>query len=78
MSIDNALASVAGSGHWQVFETQASAAGTLSATDTHRWLPGMQFIVHDVDARSDDKLAQARTSPHKPAQAGTSAHGPWR
>jgi hypothetical protein len=43
----------------QVFETQASAAGTLTATDTYRWLPGKQFIVHDVDARFDGKPARS-------------------
>jgi hypothetical protein len=39
----------------EVLETEASPAGALSATDTYRWLPGQQFIVHDVDARFDSK-----------------------
>lgn len=39
----------------EVYETQASPAGTLSATDTYRWLPGKHFIVHDVDARFDHR-----------------------
>jgi hypothetical protein len=26
-------------------------ATVLTATDTYRWLPGRQFMVHDVDAR---------------------------
>jgi hypothetical protein len=36
-----------------VFKTEAGPAGSLSATDTYRWLPGKHFIVHDVDARFD-------------------------
>jgi len=39
----------------EVLETDSSPAGTLSATDTYRWLPGKHFIVHDVDARFDSK-----------------------
>ena len=39
----------------EVLETEASPAGTLSATDTYRWLPGKHFIVHDVDARFDSR-----------------------
>jgi Protein of unknown function (DUF1579) len=39
----------------EVLETEAGPAGTLSATDTYRWLPGKHFIVHDVDARFDSK-----------------------
>jgi hypothetical protein len=39
----------------EVFETRAGPAGTLSATDTYRWLPGRHFIVHDVDARFDSR-----------------------
>ncbi len=35
----------------EVLETEAGPTGTLSATDTYRWLPGKHFIVHDVDAR---------------------------
>jgi hypothetical protein len=38
-----------------VLRTEAGPAGTLSATDTYRWLPGNRFIVHDVDARFDGK-----------------------
>jgi hypothetical protein len=39
--------------------TQASPAGTLSATDTYRWLPGRHFIVHDVDARFGKEPARS-------------------
>lgn len=39
----------------EVLGTDASPAGRLVATDTYRWLPGAQFIVHDVDARFDGK-----------------------
>jgi Protein of unknown function (DUF1579) len=39
----------------EVLETDAGPAGTLSATDTYRWLPGRHFIVHEVDARFDGK-----------------------
>ena len=39
----------------EVLETDTAPAGTLEATDTYRWLPGRQFIVHDVDARFDGK-----------------------
>jgi hypothetical protein len=42
-----------------VQETEASPAGTLSATDTYRWLPGRHFIVHDVDARFDTEPARS-------------------
>jgi hypothetical protein len=38
-----------------VLETESAPAGTLSATDTYRWLPGRHFIVHDVDARFGDE-----------------------
>lgn len=38
-----------------VLETDAGPAGSLSATDTYRWLPGQHFIVHDVDAWFDGK-----------------------
>jgi Protein of unknown function (DUF1579) len=37
----------------EVLETDTSPASSLVATDTYRWLPGRQFIVHDVDARFD-------------------------
>ena len=43
----------------EVLETEASPAGTLSATDIYRWLPGKHFIVHDVDARFDNKPARS-------------------
>ena len=39
----------------EVLATNAGPAGKLIATDTYRWLPGRQFIVHDVDARFDGK-----------------------
>jgi hypothetical protein len=35
----------------EVLETAAGPAGTLTATDTYRWLPGRHFLLHDVDAR---------------------------
>jgi hypothetical protein len=35
----------------EVLETESGPTGSLSATDTYRWLPGKHFIVHDVDAR---------------------------
>ena len=35
----------------EVLATEGSAATTLSATDTYRWLPGRHFIAHEVDAR---------------------------
>ena len=37
-----------------VLETEDAPAGTLSATDTYRWLPGDHFLLHDVDARFGD------------------------
>jgi hypothetical protein len=43
----------------EVLETEDSAAGTLLATDTYRWLPGKHFIVHDVDARFDGTPARS-------------------
>jgi hypothetical protein len=35
----------------EVLETEGAPATTLSATDVYRWIPGMHFMVHDVDAR---------------------------
>jgi hypothetical protein len=35
----------------EVLKTDSSPATTLFATDIYRWLPGNQFIIHDVDAR---------------------------
>ena len=35
----------------KVFATENAPATVLSATDSYRWFPGKQFIVHDVDAR---------------------------
>jgi hypothetical protein len=43
----------------EVLKTDAAPAGTLVATDTYRWLPGRQFIVHDVDARFDGKATRS-------------------
>lgn len=43
----------------RVLETEAAPAGELSATDTYRWLPGRQFIVHDVDARFDGQPSRS-------------------
>jgi len=42
-----------------VLETEQAPAGTLTATDTYRWLPGGQFIVHDVDARFGDEPSRS-------------------
>ena len=39
----------------EVLQTDANPSGTLIATDIYRWLPGKQFLVHDVDARFDGK-----------------------
>ena len=35
----------------EVLAIDDAPATVLSATDTYRWFPGKQFIVHDVDAR---------------------------
>jgi hypothetical protein len=43
----------------EVLETEASPAGTLSATDTYQWLPGKHFMVHTVDARFDREPARS-------------------
>jgi Protein of unknown function (DUF1579) len=43
----------------EVLETDAAPASTLVATDTYRWLPGHQFIIHDVDARFDQQPARS-------------------
>jgi len=43
----------------EVLETDAGPAGNLVATDTYRWLPGRHFIVHDVDARFDNRPARS-------------------
>ncbi len=34
-------------------------ATTLSATDIYRWLPGKQFIVHEVDARFGSDVSRS-------------------
>ena len=39
----------------EVLGTESNPAGTLSATDTYRWFPGKHFVVHEVDARFDNK-----------------------
>lgn len=39
----------------EALKTDSSPATTLFATDTYRWLPGNQFIIHDVDARFGDQ-----------------------
>jgi Protein of unknown function (DUF1579) len=41
--------------HGEVLATENAPAGTLSATDTYRWLPGNHFILHEVDARFGDQ-----------------------
>ena len=43
----------------EVLETEGAPATTLSATDTYRWLPGRQFIVHDVDARFGETVTRS-------------------
>ena len=43
----------------KVLATRDTPAGTLSATDTYRWLPGRHFIVHDVDARFGEDIARS-------------------
>lgn len=43
----------------EMLATESSPAGTLSATDTYRWLPGKHFIVHEVDARLDGAPTRA-------------------
>ena len=35
----------------EVLAVDDAPATVLIATDTYRWFPGHQFIVHDVDAR---------------------------
>lgn len=39
----------------EVLATESAPAGTLSATDTYRWLPGNHFLLHEVDARFGDQ-----------------------
>jgi len=43
----------------KVLATEDAPATVLAATDTYRWLPGKQFIVHDVDARFGDAVARS-------------------
>src|SRR5262245_53151221 len=43
----------------EVLATAVNPAGTLVATDTYRWLPSKQFILHDADARFDGKPARS-------------------
>lgn len=43
----------------EVLAIDDSAATVLSATDTYRWLPGKQFIVHDVDARFGQAVSRS-------------------
>jgi uncharacterized protein DUF1579 len=43
----------------EVLATDDAPAAVLSATDTYRWLPGRQFIVHDVDARFGQAVSRS-------------------
>ena len=43
----------------EVLKTDSSPETTLFATDTYRWLPGNQFIVHDVDARFGEQPSRS-------------------
>lgn len=43
----------------EVLETESGPMGLLSATDSYRWLPGKQFIVHDADARFGSQPARS-------------------
>jgi hypothetical protein len=43
----------------EVLETDDAPASVLTATDTYRWLPGRQFIVHEVDARFGQTVARS-------------------
>ena len=42
-----------------VFAIEDSPSTVLSATDTYRWLPGEQFIVHEVDARFGNEVSRS-------------------
>ena len=43
----------------EVFATDNAPATVLSATDSYRWFPGKQFIVHDVDARFGGSVSRS-------------------
>jgi hypothetical protein len=43
----------------EVLAIDDAPAAVLSATDTYRWLPGRQFIVHDVDARFGQAVSRS-------------------
>lgn len=43
----------------EVLATESAPAGTLTATDTYRWLPGNHFIMHDADARFASKPSRS-------------------
>ena len=43
----------------EVLAVDDAPATVLIATDTYRWLPGRQFIVHDVDARFGQAVARS-------------------
>ena len=43
----------------EVLATDEAPATTLTATDTYRWLPGKQFLLHDVDARFGDQPSRS-------------------
>jgi hypothetical protein len=43
----------------EVLAVDDAPATVLIATDTYRWFPGHQFIVHDVDARFGDAVTRS-------------------
>jgi hypothetical protein len=43
----------------EVLAVDDTPATVLIATDTYRWLPGNQFIVHDVDARFGEAVSRS-------------------
>jgi hypothetical protein len=46
-------------GTWNTSGALVDGSGTLIATDIYRWLPGKQFIAHDVDARLGDHVTRS-------------------
>jgi hypothetical protein len=43
----------------EVYPTDGAPGGTLSATDTYRWLPGGHFLIHEADARFGREIARS-------------------
>ena len=43
----------------EVLAVDDAPATVLIATDTYRWFPGHQFIVHDVDARFGEAVSRS-------------------